>query len=327
MERRHFLRLMALTAAAVGAIIAPGALAQSLGLDKPTRIVVPFGAGGITDVVARLVGQGLSTKLGQTVIIENRPGAGGSIAAQVVASAEPDGNTLLLGTVGTQVVNRMIYPRLTYDPAALVPISLVSNSPYVLAVQQSLGIETLSALIAAAKEKPGKLNFGSAGHGSSPHLGIELFKLLTGTDIVHIPFRSGGDAVNSALSGEVQVVFDAIPVIMPQVTGGRLKALAIAQATRSGSAPDVPTTEEQGLKALQIGSWNALLAPVGTPQPRLDRLASALGEVLTDPAVRARFQTLGIDAMPPGAEAYRRHVEAETARWSQVVSAARIKVE
>lgn len=327
MARRHFLRLMALTAAAVCAIIAPSARAQSIGSDKPTRIVVPFGAGGITDVVARLVGQGLSTKLGQPVIIENRPGAGGSIAAQVVASAEPDGNTLLLGTVGTQVVNRMIYPRLSYDPAALVPISLVSNSPYVLAVQQSLGIDTLSALIAAAKEKPGKLNFGSAGHGSSPHLGIELFKLLTGTDIVHIPFRSGGDAVNSALSGEVQVVFDAIPVIMPQVTGGRLKALGIAQATRSGSAPDVPTTEEQGLKALQIGSWNALVAPAGTPQLRLDRLASALGEVLADPAVRARFQTLGIDAMPPGAEAYRRHVDAETARWSQVVSAARIKVE
>lgn len=294
---------------------------------RPIRLVVPFGAGGITDVVARLVAQGLSERLGQSVVVENRTGAGGAVAAQTVASSEPDGYTLLLGTVGTQVVNKMIHARLSYDPAAFMPISLVSNSPYVIAVPSSLGVGSLAALVERAKAEPGKLNFGSAGNGSSPHLGLELFKLLTRTEIAHIPFRSGGDAVNNALTGQIHVVFDAIPVIMPQVANGQLKALAIAQPARNGSVPELPTTAEQGLEGLQIGSWNALLAPAATPEARVTRLREALETVLSDSSVLERLRGLGIEPLPAGAEAYRRHVSAETDRWSKVVAAAGIWVQ
>lgn len=293
---------------------------------RPIRLIVPFGAGGITDVVARLVAQGLSQRIGQSVVVDNRPGAGGGLAAQALAAAEPDAYTLFLGTVGTQVVNKMIYPRLSYDPAAFVPVSLVSNSPYVLAVPASLGIGTLPQLIERARSNPGKLNFGSAGYGSSPHLGLELLKQLAGVEIAHIPFRSGGDAVNTALAGQIEIVFDAIPVIMPQVTSGRLTALAIAQPARNVSVPDLPTTAEQGLEGLQIGSWNALLAPAGTPQARVSRLLDALGRVLADETMLEKFRGLGIEPMPVGRDAYLRHVSAETERWSKVTAAAAIRI-
>lgn len=291
---------------------------------RPIKLVVPFGAGGITDVVARLIGQGLSERLGQSVVIENRPGAGGSLAAQAVAQSEADGYTLLLGTVGTQVVNKMIYPRMLYDAASFSPVSLVSNSPYVLAVSSETKITNLKQLIESARGNPGKLNFGSAGHGSSPHLGMELLKMLAGVDIAHIPFKSGGEAVNNALAGQVQIVFDAIPVIMPQVAGGKLTALAIAQPARNTSAPNVPTTTEQGFPGLQIGSWNALLAPGGTPNARIARILGALQQVLTDKAVLEKFRSLGIEPLQTGPDAYRRHVAAETERWQKVTAAAKI---
>ena len=319
-------RILTFSAAMLAAGWPRQVLAQSDYPTRPIKLIVPFGGGGITDVVARLVAQGLTERLGQSVVVENRPGAGGSVGAQVVASAEADGYTLLLGTVGTQVVNRMVYPKLSYDPAAFVPVSLVSNSPYVLAVAQSLKLDSLPALIAEAKSKPGKLNFGSAGHGTSPHLGLELLKLLAGLDIVHVPFKSGGDAVNSALSGQIDIVFDAIPVVMPQVANGALKAIAIAQPKRNPSAASVPTTAEQGLEGLQIGSWNALLAPAGTPPARVVKVADALGHVLADPAIAERLRALGIEPMPLGVEAYREHVAAETERWSKVTAAARISL-
>lgn len=320
--------------AGLGLLVA-WAVAGGVGLlraqeEFPTRaikLVVPFGAGGITDVVARLVAQGLSDRLGQPVVVVNRPGAGGATAAQSVATATPDGYTLLLGTVGTQVVNKMIYPRLSYDPASFVPISLVSNSPYVIAVSTSLDVNSLKALVERAKAEPGKLNFGSAGNGSSPHLALELLELLTGTKIEHIPFKSGGDAVNGALSGQIQIVCDAIPVVMPHQASGRLKALAITATTRNAALPDVPTTAEQGVEGMVVSSWNALLAPAGTPGSRVTVLRDALAKVLADPTVLARFQELGIEPMPIGSEAYARHIATETERWSKVVEAAHISIQ
>lgn len=294
---------------------------------RPIKLVVPFGAGGITDVVARLVAQGLSDRLGQPVVVVNRPGAGGATAAQSVATAAPDGYTLLLGTVGTQVVNKMIYPRLSYDPASFVPISLVSNSPYVIAVSPALDVNSLKALVERAKAEPGKLNFGSAGNGSSPHLALELLELLTGTKIEHIPFKSGGDAVNGALSGQIQIVCDAIPVVMPHQASGRLKALAITDTKRSAAFPDLPTTAEQGVEGMVVSSWNALLAPAGTPDSRVTVLRDALAQVLADPTLLARFQELGIEPMPVGSQAYARHIAAETERWSKVVEAAHISIQ
>jgi tripartite-type tricarboxylate transporter receptor subunit TctC len=297
--------------------------AQAAYPSRPIRLVIPFGAGGITDVVGRLLGQGLGQELGQTVVIDNRPGAGGSIAAQAVSGAAPDGHTLLLGTVGTQVVNRMLYRRLAYDPAAFAPVSLMTNAPYVMAVSGLPEVDSLAALADHARAHPDALNFGSAGNGSSPHLGIELFKLATGTSITHVPFRSGAEAVNAALSGQVQIVMDAIAVVEPHArSGGALRALAIADARRNPAMPDLRTSAEAGVPALRIGSWSALLAPGGTPSAVTDALAAALARVLARPGTVERFTALGLAGMPTGREAYATHVQEETVRWSEVIRVA-----
>lgn len=289
---------------------------------QPVRLIIPFGAGGITDVAGRLVGQYLSEALKQQVVVENRPGAGGAIAAQTLVSAKPDGYTILLGTVGTQVVNKMLYSKLNYDPAAMTPVSLVSNSPYVLAVSEGVKAKDLPELVTQAKANPGKLNFGSAGNGSSPHLGIELFKLATGTDIVHVPFKSGAEAVNAAIGKQVDIVIDAIPVIQPQAKAGRLTVLGIAADKRNTAEPDVRTSVEQGIPAFQIGSWNALLAPAGTPADRVEILNRALTQVLARPEVVSRLAGMGIEPLPTGPAAYREHVARETEKWSKVIAAA-----
>jgi tripartite-type tricarboxylate transporter receptor subunit TctC len=294
---------------------------------KPVRLVIPFGAGGITDVAGRLIGQHLGEELKQSVIIDNKAGAGGAIAAQAVAQAQPDGYTLLLGTVGTQVVNKMLYTKLNYDPAAFVPVSLVSNSPYVLAVNGIDGVSDLAGLVTYAKAHPGQLNFGSAGNGSSPHLAIELFKLATRTDIVHVPFKSGAEAVNAVMGGQVQIVIDAIPVIQPQAKSGRLKMLAIAANHRNAAVPELPTSTEQGLPDFQIGSWNAIVAPAGTSPAQVEILNQALARALKRPAVVARLAELGIEPMATGVPAYQAHVKSETAKWSKVIKAAGTKLD
>ena len=311
----------------VALLAAPTARAQDAYPSKPVRLVIPFGAGGITDVVGRLIGQHLGEELKQPVIIDNKPGAGGAIAATAVAQSPNDGYTLLLGTVGTQVVNRMLYSKLQYDPAAFTPVSLVSNSPYVLAIGNIAGVTSLLGLVDYARKNPGKLDFGSAGNGSSPHLGIELFKLATRTHIIHIPFKSGAEAVNAALAGQVQIVIDAIPVIQPQAKAGRLKILAIASTQRSQAIPDVPTSVEAGVPDFQIGSWNAIVAPGGTPVARIQVLSDALGRVLAKPTVLAKLAELGIVPMPTGVQAYQTHVRAETERWSKVIKAAGTKLD
>ncbi|WPB58928.1 tripartite tricarboxylate transporter substrate binding protein [Xylophilus sp. GOD-11R] len=316
-----------LCAAAVLSLTGIAASAQGAYPSKPIKLVIPFGAGGITDVVGRLIGQQLGEELKQSVIIDNRAGAGGSIAAQAVSQAAPDGYTLLLATVGTQVVNKMIYSKLAYDPAAFAPVSLVSNSPYVMAVSDIPGVNDLQGLVTYARSHPGQLNFGSAGNGSSPHLGIELFKLSTKTFIVHIPFKSGAEAVNAALGGQVQIVIDAIPVIQPQVKAGRLKALAIADSRRNAAVPELRTSVEQGVPGFQIGSWNAIVAPQGTPAATVEVLSQALTRVLSRPKVVASLAELGIEPLPTGVAAYNAHVRAETEKWTRVTQAAGTKLD
>ena len=221
----------------------------------------------------------------------------------------------------------MIYARLGYDPAALTPVSLVSNSPYVLAVAGLDGVKDLPALAAYAQKNPGTLNFGSAGNGSSPHLGLELFKLATHSDILHVPFKSGAEAVNAALGGQVQIVIDAIPVIQPQARAGKLRMLAIAADHRNPAVPDLPSSKEQGLGEFQIGSWNALLAPPGTPSAQVALLDEALARALKRPALVARLAEMGIEPLPTGAAAYGKHLRAETEKWTRVVHAAGTKVD
>lgn len=294
---------------------------------KAIKLLVPFGAGGITDVVARLVGQKLGEELKQPVVIENRAGAGGNIAAQALAQAAPDGYTLLLGTVGTQVVNKMIYSKLAYDSATFAPVSLVSNSPYVLAVGDIQGVTDLKSLVAYAKANPEKLNAGSAGNASSPHLGLELFKISTGTAIVHIPFKSGAEAINAALSNQVQIVIDAIPVVKSQVQAGKLKALAIAAEAPNPAMPTVPTSAQAGVPAFLIGSWNALLAPPGTPKQQTSIVAEALSRALSRPELQTKLAELGVESLPAGEAAYQKHVRSEIQKWTRITKAAGTKVD
>lgn len=312
---------IALCSTAAG-VVQTAAAADANYPDKPIRLIIPFGAGGITDVAGRLIGQYLGEALSQQIVIDNRPGAGGSIAAAALTGSRPDGYTLLLGTVGTQVVNKMLYSKLTYDPASMAPVSLVSNSPYVMAINGIDGVDDLQGLVRYAKSHPGRLNFGSAGNGSSPHLGIELFKLATQTDIVHVPFKSGAEAVNAAIAGQVNIVIDALPVIEPQAKAKRLKILAIAAATRSPASPAIPTSVEQGLPQFQIGSWNALVAPKGTPDAVVDVLNKALAQALKRPELMARLADMGIETLPTGVPAYQQHVASETAKWTKVIQTA-----
>ena len=319
---KHCRTILAAALVSIGVVAPQTASANTTYPSQPIRLIIPFGAGGITDVAGRLIGQYLAEALSQQIVVENRPGAGGAIAAQALATAKPDGYTLLLGTVGTQVVNPMLYTRLNYDPGTFTPVSLVSNSPYVMAIGDIEGVTDLHSLVAHAKENPGDLNFGSAGNGSSPHLGLELFKMATGTDIMHIPFKSGAEAVNAALGGQVHMVIDALPVISPHAASGRLKMLAIAAAERSPAAPDLKTSVEEGLPEFQIGSWNALVAPPGTPEEPVEVLNKALAEVMARPELVSRLTEMGIQALPTGVEAYQKHVASESEKWSRVIETA-----
>nr|WP_315526820.1 tripartite tricarboxylate transporter substrate binding protein [uncultured Achromobacter sp.] len=304
-----------------------GAGAHAAFPERPVRLVVPFGAGGITDIVARQVGKGMGDVLGQSIVIENRPGAGGVIAAQVAATAPADGYTIFMGTVGTQVVNPLIYSKLSYDADKFAPVGMVSGSPYVLAVRAGLPATSFSEFVAYAKANPARLNFGSAGNASSPHLGLELLKLTAGLDIVHVPFKSGSEAVNAAIGEQVDVVMDASPVIMPHVASGKLRALAVAADKRLPSAPAVPASTEVGDAQLQISSWNAFFAPAGTPPDVLAALNAALQKTLASPELKERLAAQGTQLYTGTPDEYQRFIAGEKTKWTQIVKRANIKMD
>ncbi|MGE8589365.1 MAG: Bug family tripartite tricarboxylate transporter substrate binding protein [Alcaligenes sp.] len=301
--------------------------AQAAYPERTIRLIVPFGAGGITDIVARQVGKGMGDALGQTFVIENRPGAGGVIAAQVAATAAPDGYTIFMGTVGTQVVNPLIYSKLSYDANAFAPVGMVSGSPFVLAVRAGVPASTFDAFVTYAKANPGRLNFGSAGNASSPHLGLELLKLTAGVDIVHVPFKSGSEAVNAAVGEQVDVVMDASSVIMPHVASGKLHALAVAAGERLAAAPAVPASAEVGDAALQISSWNAFYAPAGTPPEVLAALNAALQKTLASPQLKDRLASQGTQLYTGSTDEYQRFITAEKSKWADIVKRADIKMD
>lgn len=316
------------SALALTAAVAGGSGAQAAAYpERPIRLVVPFGAGGITDIVARQVGQGMGEALGQGVVVENRPGAGGVIAAQLAATAPADGYTIFMGTVGTQVVNPLIYRKLGYDADKFVPVGMVSGSPYLLAVRAGLPAATFGEFVAYARANPAKLNFGSAGNASSPHLGLELLKLTANVDVMHVPFKSGSEAVNAAIGGQVDVVMDASPVIMPHAASGRLRALAVAADQRLPSAPDVPTAAEVGDPGLQISSWNAFFAPAGTPPAVLETLNAALQKTLASPELRQRLAAQGTQLYTGTPDEYRRFIAGEKAKWAEIVKRADIRMD
>nr|WP_129241139.1 tripartite tricarboxylate transporter substrate binding protein [Achromobacter veterisilvae] len=304
-----------------------GGGAQAAYPERPIRLVVPFGAGGITDIVARQVGKGMGDVLGQGIVVENRPGAGGVIAAQLAATAPADGYTIFMGTVGTQVVNPLIYSKLGYDADKFAPVGMVSGSPYLLAVRAGVPAATFGEFVAYAKAHPAKLNFGSAGNASSPHLGLELLKLTAGVDIVHVPFKSGSEAVNAAIGDQVDVVMDASPVIMPHAASGKLRALAVAADKRLPSAPGVPAAGEVGDAGLQISSWNAFFAPAGTPPAVLEKLSAALQKTLSSAELKDRLASQGTQLYTGTPGEYQRFIAGEKAKWAEIVKRANIRMD
>ena len=295
---------------------------------KPIRLVVPFAAGGATDVLARLVGERLTASLGQQVVVDNRPGAGGNIGSDLVARAEPDGYTILMGAVGTHAINPSLYPKMPYDPVKdFAPVTLVASVPNVLVVNPEVPANSVQELIDLAKAKPGELNFASSGNGTSIHLSGELFKAMTGTDIVHVPYKGSGPAVTDLLGGQVQMMFDNMPSSLPHVKAGKLRALGVTSAKRSPALPEVPTIAEAGVPGYDATSWFGILAPAGTPEPVVTRLQGAIVQALGEPEMRQRMADLGAEPVGDTPAEFGQFIAAEIAKWAKVVNDAGVKLE
>ena len=302
---------------------------------KPVRIVVPFAAGGTTDILARALAPELQKAFGQPFFVENRGGAGGNTGAAEVAKAAPDGHTLLMGTVGTHAINAALYAKMPFDPVKdFVPITLVAGVPNVLVLNpanaQKNGIDSVPALIAYAKANPGKLNVASSGNGTSIHLAAELFKSMTGTFMLHLPYSGSSPALIDLIGGSTDLMFDNLPSSLQHIKAGKLKALAVTSATRSAALPDVPTIEEAGgpvLKGFEASSWFGLLAPAGTRMDIVNRIQQETAKALASPALKERLQAQG--AIPSGMTSaeFGRHIAAESAKWAKVVKAAGAKVD
>ncbi len=311
------------------------AQAQSAWPSKPVRIVVPFAAGGTTDILARAIAPELQRAFGQPFVVDNKPGAGGNNGAAEVAKAPGDGYTLLMGTVGTHAINPALYPKMPYDHVKdFAPVTLVAGVPNVVVMNpasaQKYAVNNLADLIRAARANPGKLNVASSGNGTSIHLSAELFKSLTGTFMLHLPYRGSGPALIDLLAGNVDLMFDNLPSALPHIKSGKLKALAVTSGQRSGALPDVPTVAEAGgllLKNYEASSWFGLLAPAGTPAEVVSRIQQETAKALAAPAIKERLLAQG--AIPSGitpAE-FATFIAAETRKWAQVVKASGAKVD
>jgi len=332
--RRHFAVGLAAALIALPNLAAAQATPAAW-LSKPVRIVVPFAAGGTTDLLARALAPELQKAFGQAFVVDNKPGAGGNNGAAEVAKAAPDGHTLLMGTVGTHSINASLYSRMPFDHIKdFVPITLVAGVPNVLVMNpanaQKYGVDSVPALIRYAKANPGKLNMASSGNGTSIHLAGELFKTMTGTFMLHLPYGGSGPALIDLMSGNTDPMFDNLPASLPHIKSGRLKALAVTSATRATAMPDLPTIEEAGgpaLKGFEASSWFGLLAPAGTSMDIVNRIQQETAKALATPALKERLQAQG--AIPSGntSAEFARHISAETAKWAKVVKAAGAKVD
>ncbi|MCP3411071.1 tripartite tricarboxylate transporter substrate binding protein [Bradyrhizobium sp. CCGB01] len=288
---------------------------------RPVKIIVPFPAGGSNDIIARIVAQKLTERNGQTFLVENRGGAGGNIGAETVASAEPDGYTLLLTAPPPLTINGSLYKKLPFDPAkAFAPVALIASVPIVLVVNPSVQAKNVGELIALAKAKPGSLNFGSSGIGSTNHLAGELLKSMAGIDIVHVPYRGAAPAMNDLLAGQIPFMFDNMPAVLPQVQGKAINAIAVAGAKRAEALPDVPTVAET-VPGFEASSWFGLVAPAKTPEPALAKLSGELETILKMPDVKKRLAELGAEPGAVFGPAFGQFMTDETAKWGKLVKA------
>jgi len=296
--------------------------------NRPARLVVPFPPGGPLDAVGRAIAQKLTEMWGQSVVVDNRPGAGGNIGADFVAKSPPDGYTVVMGALSTHAVNPSLYPTMPYDAVRdFAPITLVAITPNVLVVNNALPVHSVKELIAYAKANPGKLSFGSGSVGSAGHLAGELFKVEAGVDMVHVPFKGGAPAMQSLLAGDTPVMFDNLANSMPQVKAGKLRALAVTTAERSPLAPELPTMAEAGVPGFDISTWFGLLAPAGTPPDIVARWNADVGRILSSPEMRDRLAAQGAVAAPDSPQAFARFIGSELSKYARIVKASGAKVD
>ena len=295
---------------------------------KPLRLIVPFAAGGTADLAARVVADTMARSLGQPIVIDNKPGAGGTLGTAVAAKEPADGYTLALGSVSTHATSVSLYKDLKYDPRRdFVPIGMIAEVPNVLVVSAKLGVNSVAELVARAKAQPGALNFGSIGNGTSQHLGGELFKLVTGTRITHVPYKQNAQLTGDLITGQIHMIIDNLPNVQQHVQAGTLKALAVTTAKRSPAMPNVPTMAELGYPDFSISSWVALYAPAGTPPDHVARLSRELQAALAVPAVSERLTGAGMQVRPLNSEQLRAFMDSEIARWARVVQASGARVD
>ena len=295
---------------------------------KPIHLIVPFPPGGPTDIVGRMVGQKLSEGIGQPVVVENRPGAGGTVGSASVAKAPADGYTLLYGSTSTLAIAPSLYRNLAYDPfKSFAPISLVSSGPIIVAVNSQVPANTLKEFIDLAKKQPGKLNYSSGGNGTPPHLAGELFKTIAGVDLLHIPYKGGGPAINDVAAGQVQAVFEGQVALMPHLQSGRIRALAITGAKRNPALPQVPTMAEAGLPKYDANFWSGVVAPAGTPPETISRLNAVLVKALQSPEVRETLLRQGLEPAGNTPREFASHIAAEAEKWAAVVKTSGAKLD
>lgn len=304
------------------------ALSQEAYPSKPIRLLVGFTAGGASDLTARIVGQKMTEYFGPAVIIDNRPGASGGIAATIVANSAPDGYTLLAGATSILAINPALYTKLEYDSVKnFAPVSQTVSMPQLLVVHPSVKAATVKELMALARARPGELNYSSSGLGSSSQLAMELFKFMTGLNLVHIPFKGSGQSMPSLIAGQVQLTFDPMPTSLPHVRTGKLRGLAVSTAKRAAAIPELPTVAEAGVPGYDSSLWYGLLAPARTPTPVVMRLNKAVNEILKMPDVAERFAGLGADPVGNSPEAFGQYIREEIVKWHKVVKSAGLRAD
>lgn len=329
MQRRNVILSLCVAAAAVSSpLTANVALAQDAFPTKPIRLIVPFPPGGTTDIVGRMFADKLSKELGQTVVVENRGGAGGSIGSAFVASSAPDGYTLGIATVSTHGINPAIYPNLPFDAEKdFTPVSNLAAVPNIMTINPKVAAKNIAEFVALAKSEPGKLTYASAGNGSVSHMMGELFKMASGTNLMHVPYRGVGPALNDALAGQVDVLYDNLPSTLPHVQSGRLIAMAVAAPQRVSTLPNVPTFAEAGLPAVNDASWFGLVGPAKLPAPVLAKLNAAVQKVSQEQDVKTRLEAMGASPAANTSAEFGAQIAAEIAKNKRVAKEANVKID
>ncbi|MDF3885385.1 tripartite tricarboxylate transporter substrate binding protein [Cupriavidus basilensis] len=326
--KRQALALLAAAAAVAAAVLPLTASAQANWPSKPITYVVPFPPGGTTDTLARLIGQRLGQALGTTVVVENRPGAGGNIGSDFAAKAAPDGYTILGGTISSHAINASLYPKMPYDVVkSFAPITLIGTNANVLVVSAGSPFKTVTDIVAEAKARPDTLAFASAGNGTSQHLAGELFKSLAGIKLTHIPYKGSGPAIQDVMAGQVPMMFDTTVVAAQHVDSGKLRALAVTSAKRIKSMPNVPTMAEAGVAGYELESWQAIFAPANTPKPIVDRLYREISAIIKTPDIQARLEKLGMEPSGMAPEQFAGFQRSEIGKWAKVVKGADIRID